>query len=105
MACWSNRFGVAGADGGKGGSSLLLVMDEEYFEEPEEPDPKPWRVEEEAVETSEGAVPLFSQVNGGPETWMGFERPIVEGRPAWRTVPKSHKSSGSPFKGLGMRQR
>ena len=47
-------------------------------------------------EPSERVVPLISHVNGGPETCTGFcaARPTVR-----RTVPKSHRSSGSepPF--------
>ena len=43
---------------------------------------------------------LFSHVRGGPDTRIEFwDRPTVL-RPPWRTVPKSHKSSRSPFSGL-----
>ena len=42
--------------------------------------------------------PFISHVNGGPETLIELVRPIV--LPACRTVPKSHKSSGSPLAGL-----
>ena len=48
-----------------------------------------------------GVVPLFSHVSGGPVLRTEFcDRPIVFGRPPWRTVPKSQRSSGSPLSGL-----
>ncbi len=59
---------------------------------------RPEYVELELDESSDRVVPLFSHVSGGPETWIGLAaaRPTV---PAWRTVPKSQRSSGSepPF--------
>ena len=58
--------------------------------------------ETEGVEVSPRPVPFISHVNGGPETLIELLlRPIV--RPACRTVPKSHKSSGSPLAGLETR--
>lgn len=100
VACWSNRLCavVAGADGGRGGSSpfvLTLVATEDVSDTPRRPAVK---VELELEESSDGVLPFISQVSGGPETCTGFgcARPTV---PAWRTVPKSQRSSGSepPF--------
>lgn len=81
VACWSYFFGVDGTDGGKGGSSPFVVIDEAWgVAEPalrREDSPEP-------VEPDDRREPSFSQVKGGPETWMGFgwERPIVAGRVA-----------------------
>lgn len=59
--------------------------------------------EDEVAEISVRVVPLFSQVSGGPDTWMLFEeRPMVVGR-TWRTVPKSQPSSWSPLPTLWKR--
>ena len=56
-------------------------------------------VEMEDVEVSARPEPFISHVKGGPETLIELlARPTV--RPACRTVPKSHKSSGSPLAGL-----
>lgn len=56
-------------------------------------------VEMEEEEVSARPEPFISHVKGGPETLIELlARPIV--RPACRTVPKSHKSSGSPLAGL-----
>lgn len=74
-------------------------MEDAYFDDPDDPEPKP-RCPVVTSELPERAVPLFSQVRGGPDTCIGLERPIVLGRLVWRTVPKSHKSSGSPLTGL-----
>ena len=82
---------------GRGGSSpfaLIVVAIEDVSDPPRRPE----YVELELDESSDRVVPLFSHVSGGPETWIGFgaARPTV---PAWRTVPKSQRSSGSepPF--------
>jgi hypothetical protein len=78
-------------------------MDELYeFTDPDDPELEPLRVVgDDDPEMSDRWVPLFSQVRGGPETCMLFcARPMVPGREALRTVPKSQRSSGSPLEGL-----
>lgn len=74
---------------------LTLVATEDASDTPRRPAVK---VELELEESSDGVLPFISQVSGGPETCTGFgcARPTV---PAWRTVPKSQRSSGSepPF--------
>lgn len=51
----------------------MVVTDDAYFEDPDDPEPR--RVVD-ASDMSERAVSSFSHVSGGP--W--FERPIVDGR-------------------------
>lgn len=68
-------MGVGGADGGRGGSSPFVLIDEPNFVDEEDEDPVPvfFRVdvvvdESEPADPSERAVPLFSHVRGGPDT-------------------------------------
>ena len=78
-------------DVGRGGRSPLIDDDELELEGR--------LVEMEVVEVSARPEPFISHVKGGPETLIELlARPTV--RPACRTVPKSHKSSGSPLAGL-----
>lgn len=93
VACWSRFLGVVG-EGGSGGRSRFAVRDEAFVETEVSLLEKPEVPEPELEEPSDRCVPLFSQVKGGPDTGMGLglTLPIV---PVWRTVPKSHRSSGS----------
>lgn len=94
VACSYTLGGRAddGGDEGSCGSSALDLNDdpEDLFA---------------AMEDDDGVsreVPFISHVRGGPETLIEFccARPIVPGRPACRTVPKSQRSSKSAFAGL-----
>jgi hypothetical protein len=74
VACWLWCFGIAETDTGMGGSSPLAVT-EEACDMLDDDEPEPLRAEEdECPEPSEPvrAVPLFSQVKGGPDTCMWF---------------------------------
>lgn len=66
------------------------MLSEDFIDEPDEPEP------------FEREVLLFSHVSGGPDTCIGFccARPTVPPRAPLRTVPKSHRSSGSAPAGL-----
>lgn len=91
VPCVGCFLGVAGPDGGSGGSSPLPCTELTY-------DAACsfclWLNEcaPELEEPSERVVPLFSQVSGGPDTCTGFGcvLPTVS---ACLTVPKSHRSS------------
>ena len=88
VACSYTLGGRAdlGDDGSDGRSTLVNELDVRF-------------VEIEDAEVSARPEPFISHVNGGPETLIELlARPIV--RPACRTVPKSHRSSGSPLAGL-----
>lgn len=85
-----SNWGVP-AEGGNGGSSPFAVMEEEY----DAPDTTLLAGERGG---SSCCGEVFSHVRGGPEARTEFwDRPIVFGRPPCLTVPKSHKSSRSPF--------
>lgn len=83
VACSYTLGGRAdlGEDGSGGRSTLVAELEVRL-------------VEMEDAEVSPRPEPFISHVNGGPETLIELlARPIV--RPACRTVPKSHRSSGS----------
>jgi len=96
VACSYTLGGRADDDGdedeGSGGSSTLDLID----------DPEDLFAVMEDDDDVSREVPFISHVRGGPETLIEFccARPIVPGRPACRTVPKSQRSSTSAFAGL-----
>ena len=92
VLCWNCDFWEA--DGGRGGSSPLVVIDGLLD------NVKTRREGDRGCSLDCCGEPSFSHVKGGPDIRIEFwDRPTVL-RPPWRTVPKSHKSSGSPFSGL-----
>lgn len=76
-------FSVGGAVGGRGGSSPFVVIEDDVkVDDDADDDPTLLCIDADLDDPSERAVSWFSQVRGGPDTWMRFWlRPTVAGRP------------------------